>query len=181
MSRIGKRPIAIPAGVDIKVSEGVVSVKGGKGELETRMPNLVSFTQEDGEFTVVRDNDSRDARASQGLARTLISNMVKGVSEGFTRKLMIEGVGYRAENRGDQYLLLNLGYSHPILYRLADGLSATIDARENSITIAGIDRQQVGQAAADIRSFRPPEPYKGKGVRYSDEVVRRKEGKTGAK
>lgn len=181
MSRIGKRPIAIPAGVDIKVSEGVVSVKGGKGELETRMPNLVSFTQEDGEFTVLRDNDSRDARASQGLARTLISNMVKGVSEGFTRKLMIEGVGYRAENRGDQYLLLNLGYSHPILYRLADGLSATIDARENSITIAGIDRQQVGQAAADIRSFRPPEPYKGKGVRYSDEVVRRKEGKTGAK
>jgi|SRR5690625_131447 len=181
MSRIGKRPIAIPAGVDIKVSEGVVSVKGGKGELETRMPNLVSFTHEDGEFTVVRDNDSRDARASQGLARTLISNMVKGVSEGFTRKLMIEGVGYRAENRGDQYLLLNLGYSHPILYRLADGLSATIDARENSITIAGIDRQQVGQAAADIRSFRPPEPYKGKGVRYSDEVVRRKEGKTGAK
>src|SRR5690625_24633 len=101
MSRIGKRPIAIPAGVDIKVSEGVVSVKGGKGELETRMPNLVSFTHEDGEFTVVRDNDSRDARASQGLARTLISNMVKGVSEGFTRKLMIEGVGYRAENRGE--------------------------------------------------------------------------------
>lgn len=181
MSRIGKRPIAIPAGVDIKVSEGLISVKGGKGELETQMPNLVSFTQEDGEFTVVRDNDSRDARASQGLARTLVANMVQGVNEGFTRKLLIEGVGYRAENRGDNYLLLNLGFSHPILYRLADGLSATIDARENSITVAGIDRQKVGQAAADIRSFRPPEPYKGKGVRYSDEVIRRKEGKTGAK
>lgn len=181
MSRIGKRPIAIPAGVDIKVSEGVVSVKGGKGELETRMPNLVSFTQEDGEFTVVRDNDSRDARASQGLARTLVANMVEGVNQGFSRKLLIEGVGYRAENRGDQYLLLNLGFSHPILYRLADGLSATIDTRENSITVNGIDRQKVGQAAADIRAFRPPEPYKGKGVRYSDEVVRRKEGKTGAK
>lgn len=181
MSRIGKVPIAIPAGVDIKVSEGVVSIKGAKGELETRMPNLVSFTQDDGEFTVSRDDDSRDARSSQGLARTLVANMVQGVSEGFTRTLIIEGVGYRAENRGDQYLLLNLGFSHPILYRLADGLAATIDTRANTITIAGIDRQQVGQAAADIRSLRPPEPYKGKGVRYSDEVVRRKEGKTGAK
>lgn len=181
MSRIGKRPIAIPAGVDIKISDDVISVKGSKGELETKMPNLVSFSQDDGEFTVVRDNDSRDARASQGLARTLIANMVQGVSEGFTRKLIVEGVGYRAENRGDQYLLLNLGFSHPILYRLADGLSATIDNRENSITISGIDRQKVGQAAADIRALRPPEPYKGKGVRYSDETIRRKEGKTGAK
>lgn len=181
MSRIGKRPIAIPAGVDIKISEGAISVKGSKGELETTMPNLVSFSQEDGAFTVSRDDDSRDARSSQGLARTLIANMVQGVSEGFTRTLIVEGVGYRAENRGDQYLLLNLGYSHPILYRLADGLSATIDNRANSITIAGIDRQKVGQAAADIRALRPPEPYKGKGVRYSDETIRRKEGKTGAK
>jgi len=181
MSRIGKRPIAIPSGVDIKVSDGLVSVKGKNGQLETRMPNLVTFSQEDGQLTVARDNDSGDARASQGLARTLIHNMVQGVTEGFSRKLLVEGVGYRAENRGDNYVLLSLGYSHQILYRLADGLTATIDARANSITISGIDKQKVGMAAAEIRSLRPPEPYKGKGVRYSDETIRRKEGKSRGK
>lgn len=181
MSRIGKRPIAIPNGVDIKVTDGLATVKGPKGQLETRMPNHVSFSQEDGQYLVSRDNDSGDARAAQGLARTLISNMIQGVTDGFSRKLLIEGVGYRAENRGDAYVLLSLGYSHQILYRLADGLTAAIDNRENSITISGIDKQKVGMAAAEIRALRPPEPYKGKGVRYSDEVIRRKEGKSRGK
>lgn len=181
MSRIGKRPIAIPNGVDIQVDESVISVKGKNGTLSARMPNHVSFSQEEGTFVVARDNDSGDARAAQGLARTLINNMVVGVSEGFKRKLIIEGVGYRAENRGDNYVLLSLGYSHQILYRLADGLTATIDAKENSITLSGNDKQVLGMAAAEIRSLRPPEPYKGKGVRYSDEIVRRKEGKSRSK
>lgn len=181
MSRIGKRPIAIPSGVDIKVEDGLATVKGPKGQLQTAMPSHVNFNLENGEFVVARENDSGDARAAQGLARTLIHNMVTGVTDGYTRKLIIEGVGYRSENRGDQYVLLSLGYSHQILYRLADGLTATIENRENSITISGIDKQKVGMAAAEIRAMRPPEPYKGKGVRYSDEVIRRKEGKSRGK
>lgn len=181
MSRIGKRPVAIPNGIDIQIAEGLVTVKGSKGELSSALPEGVAVETKDGELTVSRLDDTSACRASQGLARTLVANMVEGVSTGFQKKLIVDGVGYRAENRGDHYVLLTLGFSHPVLYRLADGLSATIDARENSIVIAGTDKQKVGMAAAEIRSLRPPEPYKGKGIRYSDEVIRRKEGKAAGK
>lgn len=181
MSRIGKRPIAIPAGVDIQIENGVVTVKGKNGQLSERMPAHVTFTLENGTFTVARDNDSADARAAQGLARTLVANMVTGVSQGFTRKLIVDGVGFRSELRGDQWLLLSLGFSHQILYKLPVGVKAAIDAKENSITLTGANKQSLGMAAAEIRSLRPPEPYKGKGVRYADEVIRRKEGKSRSK
>lgn len=181
MSRIGKRPIAIPGGVDIQIENGVVTVKGKNGQLSERMPAHVNFSIEDGNFTVTRVDDSADARAAQGLARTLVANMVTGVAEGFTRKLMVEGVGFRSELRGDRWILLSLGYSHQILYKLPEGVKAAVDAKENSITLTGAAKQVLGMAAAEIRSLRPPEPYKGKGVRYADEVIRRKEGKSRSK
>lgn len=181
MSRIGKRPIAVPAGVDIQIENGVVTVKGKNGQLSERMPALVSFNLENGNFTVDRENDSADARAAQGLARTLVANMVTGASQGFTRKLMVEGVGFRSELRGDRWILLSLGYSHQILYKFPEGVTAAVDNKENSITLSSANKQALGMAAAEIRSLRPPEPYKGKGVRYADEVIRRKEGKSRSK
>ena len=181
MSRIGKRPVEIPTGVDIKIDGNVVTVQAKGVTLQEQMPNGVTLSREDGSFVVERVDESREARAAHGLARTLIANMVQGVTSGFSRKLKIDGVGYRAELRGDRYILFTLGYSHPILYRVPEGLTAAVDAKENSVTLTGANKQLLGAAAAEIRGLRPPEPYKGKGVRYIDETIRRKEGKAGGK
>lgn len=181
MSRIGKKPVAVPDKVTVTITEGKVTARGPLGELTADLPSGVTVEQESKQVTVNRVDDSRDSRAAHGLGRTVVANLVDGVSRGFSRSLIITGVGYRAEVRGSKYLLLNLGYSHPILYELPAGLSAKVDAKENSITISGADKQAVGTTAAQIRSLRPPEPYKGKGIRYSDETIRRKEGKAGGK
>lgn len=177
MSRIGKLPISIPAGVKITVKDGVATVKGPKGELFERIPGLVNTKEEGGTLVVSRDNDSRGARANQGLVRSLIANMVTGVSSGFEKTLVINGIGYRAELKGG-YIYFLLGYSHPILYELPQGVSAELDRKANTIKLTGASKQVVGATAAEIRAMRPPEPYKGKGVRYIDEVIRRKEGKS---
>lgn len=177
MSRIGKQPISIPTGVKISVKDSIVTVKGAKGELFERIPGLVSVKEDDATLYVSRDDDSRGARANQGLVRSLIANMVQGVSTGFDRTLIINGIGYRAELKGN-YIFFLLGYSHPILYELPAGITAVVDRKANSIKISGASKQVVGATAAEIRAMRPPEPYKGKGVRYIDEVIRRKEGKS---
>jgi large subunit ribosomal protein L6 len=181
MSRIGKLPITVPAKVTVTLNEDVVSVTGPKGELKERLPAGVAIKFAEGEARIERLNESRDASAAWGLARTLVNNMVVGVTTGFTRKLMITGVGYRAEMKGGEWVLFSLGYSHPILYQLPAGVTAVVDTKENSVTLSGYNKQVLGAAAAEIRSLRPPEPYKGKGVRYSDETIRRKEGKSSGK
>ncbi len=177
MSRIGKLPIEIPQGVKVNLSDGRISVSGPKGELSMAIRDEVKVSVEGSTIRVERRDDSRLARSLHGLTRTLIANMVKGVSQGFEKKLEIVGVGYRAELKGDT-LVLSLGYSNPVSYRLPEGISAKVD-KQTSITISGCDKQLVGQVAAEIRSLRPPEPYKGKGIRYSDEVIIRKAGKAG--
>ncbi len=177
MSRIGKLPIEIPQGVKVELKDGRISVSGPKGSLSLPLRDEVSVTVEGSTIKVERRDDSRQARSMHGLTRTLIANMVKGVSEGFEKRLEIVGVGYRAELKGDT-LVLALGYSNPVNYRLPEGISAKVD-RQTSITLSGCDKQLVGQVAAEIRSLRPPEPYKGKGIRYSDEVIIRKAGKAG--
>lgn len=181
MSRIGKVPIEVPSDVTITIEDRDVIVKRSDQTLARTMPDFVKFSQSGDQFIVERDDDSKSARAAHGLARTLVANMVQGVTDGFQRKLLIEGVGYRAEAKGDRWIQFTLGYSHPILFKIPDGLSATIDAKENSVTLNGADKQLLGATAAEVRRLRPPEPYKGKGVRYSDERIRRKEGKAGAK
>jgi large subunit ribosomal protein L6 len=179
VSRIGKKPIAIPAGVSIDRDGNTVVVKGPKGELRTRITDRVELALENGEMVVRRSDDGAESRSLHGLTRTLIGNMVQGVTDGFTRKLDIVGVGYRAEMRG-KALLLNLGYSHPIM--LFPPSDVTIQApTPTSIAVSGIDKQLVGQIAAKIRSFRPPEPYKGKGIKYEGEQIRRKAGKSAGK
>lgn len=181
MSRIGKKPVVIPDKVSVELTERLMSVKGPKGSLSERLPLGVTVSVDNGQIVVVRNDESREARAAHGLARTLISNMVTGVTQGFTRKLMITGVGYRAESKGSQWLLFSLGYSHPILFELPAGVSAVVDTKENSVSLSGYNKQVLGSVAAEIRGLRPPEPYKGKGVRYSDETIRRKEGKSSGK
>jgi large subunit ribosomal protein L6 len=181
MSRIGKMPITVPDKVTVDIQGLKVSVKGPKGELCEQLPLGVSLERDGGLITVGRADESMSARAAHGLARTLVANMVTGVTTGFTRKLMITGVGYRAELKAPQWLLFSLGYSHPILYELPAGVSAVVDPKENSVTLSGFNKQVLGAAAAEIRSLRPPEPYKGKGVRYADETIRRKEGKSSGK
>ncbi len=182
MSRIGKQAITLPQGVEVKVDKGVVAVKGPKGELEQRIDPELKVEIKGNTLTVIRPNDNRTMRAQHGLARTLIANMVKGVTEGFTKSLQIVGVGYRVAQQG-KGLQLQLGYSHPIIIDPIPGIElvAEVDnrAKINKIHIKGIDKQKVGQVAADIRSLRPPEPYKGKGIRYVDEVIQRKMGKAG--
>jgi large subunit ribosomal protein L6 len=181
MSRIGKLPVQIPAKVKVTVTNRQVTVEGPKGTLSRALPPGVEAVVEGAVLLVKPIDDSRQASASWGLSRTLLQNMVTGVTTGFTRKMMIKGVGYRTEARGDRWLLFSLGYSHPILFELPTGVTATIDAKENSVTIAGIDREVIGQTAAEIRGLRPPEPYKGKGVRYDNEKLRQKEGKSKSK
>ncbi|MFP6627345.1 MAG: 50S ribosomal protein L6 [Deltaproteobacteria bacterium] len=178
MSRIGKMPIPLPSGVTVKMENGLVQVKGSKGELSTPLLEGMTLTQESEQVVIERASDSRQHRAIHGLMRRLVANMVEGVSSGFDKKLEIQGVGYRAEAKGN-VLNLTLGYSHPIAYQLPEGISAKVDG-QTAITISGIDRQLVGEVAAGVRKLRPPEPYKGKGIRYAGEQVRRKAGKAAA-
>jgi large subunit ribosomal protein L6 len=179
MSRVGKLPISIPQGVAVTVEGSMVTVKGPKGSLSQDYKPEVTIEVGESSVVVERTNDSKRARSMHGLYRNLVNNMVTGVSSGFSKVLLINGVGYRAEVQG-KVLVLNLGYSNPVEYPIPDDLSIECEG-PTKITIAGIDKQRVGQASAEIRSIRPPEPYKGKGVRYEDEHVRRKVGKAGVK
>lgn len=179
MSRIGKLQIVVPKGVTVELSEDTVSAKGPKGSLSYPLPPLVSVIQEEGNIIVNRASDEQKARAMHGLARTLVSNLVTGVSTGFSRDIEINGVGYTVETKGN-YVVFNLGYSHPIYYEIPEGVSITLNGK-TKLTVSGADKQAVGSSAAKIRSFRPPEPYKGKGVKYVDEVIRRKDGKSGGR
>ena len=178
MSRIGKLPIAIPDKVEISLTGNHIKVKGPKGELSRNLSTVVSVSIEDKQVVVSRPDDSRDARSHQGLTRTLVSNMVTGVTSGFKRTLEINGVGYKAEARG-KFIRFDLGYSHPILFELPPAVSAEV--KQTVVTLSGADKEQVGQIAAAIRNLRKPEPYKGKGVKYQEEVIRRKAGKAGGK
>jgi large subunit ribosomal protein L6 len=178
MSRIGRLPITIPNGVKLHVSDGVVRVEGPKGTLSRRLEPEVSVTTEGNTVVLTRSDDSRRARGMHGLMRKLVANMVEGTGKGFQKVLEITGVGYRAEARGN-ILFLTLGYSHPIAFQLPAGVTAKVD-RQVVVTIEGSDREVLGQTAAAIRRLRPPEPYKGKGVKYSDERIRRKAGKAAA-
>ena len=178
MSRIGKLPISVPGGVTITVDDGnTVTVKGPKGTLSEKISPDMMIEQDNGVLHVKRPSDDKQHRALHGLTRSLIHNMVVGVTEGFAKNLEIEGVGYRAQLQGSK-LVLNMGYSHPVEFEAPEGISFEVPA-PNRITVKGISKQQVGQMAADIRAVREPEPYKGKGIRYAGEYVRRKEGKTG--
>ena len=180
MSRIGRAPITVPAGVEVKVEENNhITVKGPKGTIERDLVPQIKVEVDAGVIHVTRPNDEKANRSLHGLTRTLVSNMVIGVTEGFKKTLEVNGVGFRASKEGNK-LVLNIGYSHPVNIEEIDGI--TIDVpNANTIVVNGIDKQQVGQFAADIRAKRPPEPYKGKGIKYADEVIRRKVGKTGAK
>jgi len=179
MSRIGRLPVQIPAGVEVNIADGnVVTVKGPKGKLERALPTEMEIKMEDGHVVVSRPNDLKRMKALHGLTRSLIHNMVVGVSEGYTKTLEINGVGYRAAKAGNK-LTLNLGYSHPVEMTDPEEITSTVDG--NKIIISGISKEKVGQYAAEIRDKRRPEPYKGKGIKYSDEVIRRKVGKTGKK
>ena len=178
MSRIGKKPVIIPANVTVDIAEGnTVTVKGPKGTLTEKISPDMMIEQDNGVLHVKRPSDDKQHRALHGLTRSLIHNMVVGVTEGFAKNLEIEGVGYRAQLQGSK-LVLNMGYSHPVEFEAPEGISFEVPA-PNRITVKGISKQQVGQMAADIRAVREPEPYKGKGIRYAGEYVRRKEGKTG--
>ncbi len=177
MSRVGKLPITIPPGVDIDVAGSHITVKGPKGTLERDLTPVLSVVTQDGQLRVVRPNEEKRSRELHGLTRTLISNMVVGVTEGYTRKLEIVGVGYRAQLVGKK-LQLNLGYSHPIEIEPPEGIAFEVET-PIKVAVTGIDKELVGQMAAKVRSTRKPEPYKGKGVRYAGEVVRRKAGKAG--
>ncbi len=180
MSRIGKMPIAVPAGVTVDIAENnKVTVKGPKGTLERVLPEEMEIKLEGAEVVVSRPNDLKKMKSLHGLTRTLIANMVKGVTEGYEKVLEINGVGYRAAKQGKK-LVLSLGYSHPVEMTDPDGLEAVVDG-QNKIIVKGIDKEKVGQYAAEIRDKRRPEPYKGKGIKYADEVIRRKVGKTGKK
>lgn len=178
MSRIGRLPIEVPAGVEVKIDGSYVKVKGPKGELEwTFSPDIV-IKKEDGIIVVERPSDQPTHRSLHGTSRAVLNNMVVGVSQGFERILLIEGVGYRAEMDGDN-LVLNVGYSHSVVVKPPEGISFEVDTRARQIKVSGYDKQVVGQVAANIRKVRPTEPYKGKGIRYQDERVRRKAGKAG--
>ncbi|MBW1645391.1 MAG: 50S ribosomal protein L6 [Deltaproteobacteria bacterium] len=176
MSRIGKQPIPLPQGVEVRVEDGVVKVKGPKGELQQALVERVEVEVENGQVLVRRQGDDRRSRAFHGLMRSLVANMVTGVSTGFSKVLEVNGVGYRAEVSG-KTLNLNLGFAHPVHCPIPDGISIAVEREK--ITVQGIDKQQVGAVAAIIRSYRPVEPYKGKGIKYADERVLRKAGKAG--
>lgn len=178
MSRIGRMPVEIPAGVEITIAEhNNVTVKGPKGTLSRELPQEMTITQEDGKIIVTRPNDLKRNKSLHGLTRTLIHNMVVGVTQGYEKHLEINGVGYRAAKQGNK-LNLTLGYSHPVIMEDPEGIETEVQD-QTKIIVRGINKEQVGQFAAEIRFKRPPEPYKGKGIKYADEVIRRKEGKTG--
>src|SRR5579859_3228845 len=178
MSRIGKMPIPVPSGVTIDLGDGTVHVKGPKGELERKVPPQISITRDNGTLRVERSSDEPNQRSLHGLTRSLIANMVTGVTDGYSRRLEVNGVGYRAAVSAGN-LVLQVGYSHPVVYPAPAGISFVVQA--NAITISGPDKELVGEVAAQIRRVRPPEPYKGKGIKYAEEVIRRKAGKAGAK
>ncbi|HHV21407.1 MAG TPA: 50S ribosomal protein L6 [Propionibacterium sp.] len=179
MSRIGKMPIAIPSGVDVAVDGQEVQVKGPKGTLTHRVPTPITIERnDDGQIEIKRPNDERENRSLHGLTRTLVSNMVQGVTQGYEKKLEIVGVGYRVISKGPQQLEFNLGFSHPVVVNAPEGISFTVEG-PTKLTVVGIDKQAVGEVAANIRKLRKPEPYKGKGVRYAGEQIRRKAGKAG--
>jgi len=178
MSRIGRKPVPIPAGVKVTIDGSRVEVKGPRGELARTFHSDMAIAVDDGTLTVSRPSDAQQHRALHGLTRALLANMVKGVTDGFRKVLVVEGVGYRAEISGGA-LMLYLGYSHPIRIEPPAGIKLSADPKARTIAIEGADREQVGQIAAIIRKLRPPEPYKGKGIRYENEVVRRKAGKAG--
>jgi large subunit ribosomal protein L6 len=178
MSRIGNMPILVPAGVDVTVDDAEIRVKGPKGSLVGPLPPLIKANVEEDKLVLVRPDDKKESRAMHGLARALANNMVKGVTEGFSKSLSIEGVGYRAVVNG-KVLVLTLGFSHPVEMQIPEGLSVVMNGNTN-LKIEGMDKQAVGQFAAEVRKLRPPEPYKGKGIRYEGEHIRRKVGKTGA-
>ncbi len=180
MSRIGRLPIDIPAGVEVKIEEGnKVTVKGPKGTLEKCLPVEMTIKVEDNQVVVTRPNDLKKMKSLHGLTRSLIANMITGVSEGYEKKLEINGVGYRAQKKGKE-ITFNLGFSHPVVMTDPEGIETVMEG-QNVIIVKGIDKEKVGQYAAEIRELRKPEPYKGKGIKYADEVIRRKVGKSGAK
>ena len=176
MSRVGKHPIVLPEKVTVGIDGKIVTVKGPKGELTREIHRDITASIEDSQLVVTRPSDQKKHRALHGLTRALLNNMVVGVSVGFKRQLTIIGVGYRAEMKG-RMLVMQLGYSHPVLFALPEGVNVTIEGKDNSVIVEGIDKELVGSVAAKIRSFRKPEPYKGKGIRYADEHVRTKAGK----
>ena len=179
MSRIGRKPISIPAGVDVKIDGNVVTVKGPKGALTRAFHPNMNIAQEGNEILVIRPNDAKENRSLHGLTRTLIHNMVVGVTEGFKKELDVNGVGYRVAMEGKK-LVMNLGFSHQVFMEAPEGITIETPSA-NKIVVSGASKEQVGQFAAEVREKRPPEPYKGKGIKYTDEVIRRKEGKTGVK
>ena len=180
MSRIGRMPISIPAGVDVMIEEGnLVTVKGPLGALTQQLHPAMTIRQEGAELLVTRPNDAKENRSLHGLTRTLLHNMVVGVTDGFKKELDVNGVGYRVAKEGGK-LVMNLGFSHQVVMEESEGISIEVP-NPNKIIISGTDKQRVGQFAAEVREKRPPEPYKGKGIKYADEVIRRKEGKTGVK
>jgi len=179
MSRVGKKPIVIPPEVTVSFQNKIIIVKGKKGTLQRSIHPDIDIVDKDQILTVLTTVDDRENRALQGLFRSLVANMITGVSEGFTRVLEINGIGYRATLAGNR-IEFNLGYSHPVNFELPEGISAAID-KNNSITLQGMDKEKVGLVAANIRRLRPPEPYKGKGIKYAEEIIRKKAGKTGTK
>ncbi len=180
MSRIGKKEISLPKGVEVKHEGNAVTVKGPKGSLTTPLVTGIGVKVENNVVQFTRDNEENRTRAFHGLMRALVANNVKGVSEGFKKELDIVGVGYRAEVKGKE-VVFQLGYSHPVKFPIPQGIDIAVDGKTGHITVTGIDRQKVGQTAAEIRSLREPDPYKGKGIKYSDEVIRRKAGKAAGK
>ena len=179
MSRVGKKPIPIPDKTKITYTDRLLTVEGDKGKLTQSINSAIDLNIEKGVMNVTMLNEDRSSRALQGLTRSLVANMITGVNQGFERKLEINGIGYRAELSGKQ-IILHVGYSNPVAFDLPDGISATVE-KNNNIKLSGIDKQKVGLAAAAIRRIRPPEPYKGKGIKYAEEHIRRKAGKTGTK
>ena len=179
MSRVGNKPIVVPGGVKIELRGNVVAVQGPKGKLETTLPAGIKVEQRDGHLHAVREDDSRSA--VHGLARALVANSVEGVTKGWAKELEIVGIGYRAEVKAKHTVVFTLGFSHPIEFPLPSGIDVAVDPKQTRLTVSGIDRQKVGQVAADMRGLRPPDPYKNKGVRYFGERLKKKVGKTGAK
>lgn len=181
MSRIGKLPIPVPQGVDVKIGADVVEVKGPKGTLTTPVCTLLNYELKDGHVYITRIEDTRDSRAQHGLRRTLLANCIDGVTKGFSKALEVIGIGYRAAVKGN-FIELSVGYSHPVIVELPDGIKATVDGQQPVVlTLSGIDKELVGETAARIRRIRKPEPYKGKGIKYATETIRRKVGKSGGK
>jgi large subunit ribosomal protein L6 len=180
MSRIGKKPITIPQGINVEVKQDVIKVKGPKGELKYTFPEGIKISVADGKIIIERSSDSKSHRSLHGLARSLVSNMVNGVSQGYTKVMEITGIGYRSQVKGSK-LTFTLGYSHPIEYELPEGIKAAVDDKQTTITLSGMDKQLLGQVAANVRELRQPDAYKGKGVRFAGERIKLKAGKTGKK